>query len=139
MMSGHAWQVKNRDQAKAFCEWIMAQQESGKEYTYSIKEMTRSEMQNAALHAMFRRLAEALNDAGYDMRSDQIIKKDLPWTDHSIKEFLFKPMIAQLYNVKSTTKLTSAQLGESVEALFRAIASRTGVTVPFTINDKESL
>jgi hypothetical protein len=48
-------------------------------------------------------------------------------------------MIKQLYDVKSTTKLTSTQLGEAVEALFRAIASRTGVTVPFTIKDRESL
>ena len=138
-MSGHTWVVKNKDQAEAFGKWIAEQERSGKEYTYTIKEMTRSELQNAALHAMFRRLAQGLNDAGYDMRSEDIIKKDLPWTDHSIKEFLFKPMIAQLHNVKSTTKLTSEQLGEAVEALFRAIASRTGVTVPFTIKDRESL
>ena len=138
-MSGHTWVVKNKDQAEAFSKWITKQERSGKEYTYTIKEMTRSELQNAALHAMFRRLAQALNDAGYDMRSEEIIKKDLPWTDYSIKEFLFKPMIAQLHNVKSTTKLTSEQLGEAVEALFRAIASRTGVTVPFTIKDRESL
>lgn len=138
-MSGHTWVVKNKDQAEAFGKWIAEQERSGKEYTYTIKEMTRSEIQNSALHAMFRRLAQGLNDAGYDMKSDELVKKEIPWTDHNVKEVLFKPMIKQLYDVKSTTKLTPEQLGESVEALFRAIASRTGVTVPFTIKDRESL
>mgnify|MGYP001117804760 CR=1 FL=1 len=138
-MSGHAWTVKNKDQVKEFSKWVEEQQEAGKEYTYSIKEMTRSEIQNAALHSMFRRLSTSLNDAGYDMKHEQLVKKDLPWTEQNIKEVLFKPMIKQLYNVDSTTKLTKEQLSDAVEALFKGIAMRTGVTVPFTTNDRDSL
>jgi len=138
-MSGHAWTVRNKDQMRSFVKWVTEQQEAGKEYTYSIKEMTRSEMQNAALHAMFRRLSTALNDAGYDMKHDSLVKKELPWSEYTIKEVLFKPMIKQLHGVDSTAKLTKEQLSNAVEALFRAIASRTGVTVPFTIKELDSL
>jgi len=138
-MTGHAWTVKNKDQRESFCKWITEQQEAGKELTYSIKEMTRSEQQNAALHAMFRRLSTALNDAGYDMKSESLTKKEIPWTEHTIKEVLFKPMIKQLYEVDSTAKLSKEQLSEAVEAFFRAISMRTGVTAPFTINELENL
>lgn len=138
-MSGHAWIVKNKHQREQFVKWITEEQEAGKEHIYSIKDATRSDQQNAALHAMFRRLSTALNDAGFDMKSEQLVKKDLPWTENNIKEVLFKPMIKQLYGIDSTTKLTREQLGDAVEALFKGIAIRTGVSVPFTTNDKESI
>ena len=136
-MSGHAWTVKNKLQAEDFCKWIMEQQASGKEYTYSIKEMTRSISQNAALHATFRRLSTALNDAGYDMKSEQLTKKEIPWTEVSIKEVLFKPIIKHMFDADSTSKLTKEELGHAVEVLLREVGSRTGVSVSFNGEDME--
>ena len=131
-MDGHGWIVKNRDQAKAFAKWVVEQEEAGKEYIYSIKGTTRTTKQNAALHATFRRLAQALNDAGYDMKSDAVTKREIPWTETSIKEVLFKPIIQHMFDADSTTKLTIEELNDSVETLLREIGKRTGVVVSFT-------
>ena len=131
-MDGHAWIVKNKDQAKAFAKWIIDQEETGKEYVYSIKGVTRTPNQNAALHATFRRLAQGLNDAGYDMKSDVVTKREIPWTESSVKEVLFKPIIEHMFEADSTTKLTVEELSDSVETLLREIAKRTGVVVSFT-------
>lgn len=138
-MSGHSWSVKNKDQAKAFCEFIMAEQDAGKEFTYSIKEMTRSDLQNHALHAMFRRLANALNDAGYDMKSDAITKRNIPWSEHSIKDVLYRPMIKHMFDTSKSSRLTKEELSHSVEALLGEIGSRTGVYVPFSSEDIKKL
>lgn len=136
-MDGHAWIVKNKDQAKAFAKWIAEQQEAGKEYIYSIKGVTRTSSQNAALHATFRRLATALNEAGYDMKSDVVTKREIPWTENSVKEVLFKPIIEHMFDADSTTKLTIEELSDSVETLLREISKRTGVVVSFTEAEKE--
>ena len=138
-MSGHSWSVKNKDQAKAFCEFVMAEQDAGKEFTYSIKEMTRSDLQNHALHAMFRRLANALNDAGYDMKSDAITKRSIPWSEHSIKDVLYRPMIKHMFDTSKSSRLTKEELSHSVEALLGEIGSRTGVYVPFSSEDIKKL
>lgn len=138
-MSGHAWTIKNKEQAKLFSQWVTEQQEAGKEYTYTIKEMRRSDIQNAALHAMFRRLSKALNDAGYDMKSDELTKKDIPWSEYTIKEVLFRPIIKHMFDAKSSNELTKEELADAVETLFREIGKRTGVTVPFTNKEKETL
>ena len=138
-MSGHSWSVKNKDQAKAFCEFIMAEQDAGKEFTYSIKEMTRSDLQNHALHAMFRRLANSLNDAGYDMKSDEITKRSIPWSEHSIKDVLYRPMIKHMFDTDKSSRLTKEELSHSVESLLSEIGSRTGVYVPFSSEDIKKL
>lgn len=138
-MSGHTWSVKNKDQAKAFCEFIMAEQDAGKEFTYTIKEMKRSDLQNAALHAMFRRLSIALNDAGYDMKSDEITKREIPWSEHSIKEVLFRPMIKHMFDTDRSSSLTKEELSHGVETLLREIGARAGVHVPFSLEDIKKL
>lgn len=138
-MSGHTWSVKNKDQAKAFCEFIMSEQDAGKEFTYTIKEMTRSDLQNSALHAMFRRLANALNDAGFDMKSDAVTKREIPWSDHSIKRVLFRPMIQHMFNTNKSSSLTKEELSHSVEVLLKEVGSRTGVHVPFSSEDIKKL
>lgn len=137
-MSGHAWQVKTRDQAKAFAEWIIEQQDAGKEITYTIKDSEMSPKQNSALHATFRRLAAALNEAGYDMKSEEVTKREIPWTEVSIKEVLFRPIITHMFGAKSTADVTKEELDHAVETLFREIAKRTGVSVPFTNKDIDS-
>jgi hypothetical protein len=138
-MSGHTWQVKNKDQAKAFCQWINEQQESGKEFNYSIKEMRRSDLQNAALHTMFRRMSIALNDAGFDMKSDVLIRGDLPWSEHTVKSELYKRIILHLFETDKSSELTREELTHSVDFFLDTICQKTGVTVEFSNKEKEML
>lgn len=102
-------------------------------YTVEIKRYTskRTSQQNRALHLYFRLLAEALNDAGFDMK--KTIKKDLdiPWTETTIKEYLWRPVQLTYLRKESTTKLNSNEVDKVYDIINREIGQRTGVTIPW--------
>lgn len=86
-------------------------------------------LQNRALHLYFSQLAEALNDAGYDMK--KVIKVDVNWTDYSIKEYLWKPVQRSLFGKKSTTQLKTDEIDKIYDVVNRAIGQRTGIHIPW--------
>ena len=142
-MSGQGWLVANKEQAKNFCEFIMSQAEAGNVTSYSIKTETRTSAQNAALHACFRRLANDLNEAGYSVNSfaERLNQKEveLPWTETSVKELMYKLIINSLYDTDSTTKLTSDQLSRSVEIMLNRVAELSGVVIGLTLQETKLL
>jgi len=91
----------------------------------------RTTTQNAALHKYFDQLAEALNDAGYDMRKTLKQSIDIPWTKDSVKNFLWKPIQESMTGEKSTTKLSTVDPSIVYETLNRHTAEKLGVSVPF--------
>ena len=135
MSNGQGWLVSNKQQAENFCEFIMQQAMENKVVSYSIKKETRSSAQNAALHACFRRLAERLDEAGYGVPHPFKPELEIPWTEISAKEILYKPIIRSLYGTDSTTKLTSEQLTRSVDLLLGRIAELTGVVTGLTLQE----
>ena len=85
-----------------------------------------SRTQQKALHLMFELLADALNDAGFDIKT--VIKADVPWTKENVKNLLWRPLqVAQLQK-ESTTSLTSVEVDQVYETLNRSLA---GIHVPF--------
>jgi len=53
--------------------------------------------QNRALHKYCELLAEALNDAGYEMKAVLAVKVvDVPWSKELVKEALWKPIQAAM-------------------------------------------
>ena len=103
----------------------------GAEVEVEIKKIkkTRSSQQNKSLHLWFTLLAEALNDAGYDMKS--LIREGIkiPCTDYYLKKEIFKPTILQMYGKESTSQLTTKEITEVYEFVDKVIAERTGVHV----------
>ena len=103
----------------------------GKKLTVEIKlfKKTRTSLQNRSLHLWFTQLAQALNDAGYDMR--KVIKADfdISWTDYNVKEYLFRPVMKALYGHKSTKQLTTVEIDKVYMLVDKTIAERTGVHV----------
>lgn len=91
----------------------------------------RTSKQNRALHLYFRLLAEALNEAGYDMKA--VIRKevDIPWTMESVKEYLWRPIQKQYILEKSTVQLSTKNIDEIYDIVNRVIGERTGVFIPF--------
>ena len=142
-MSGQGWLVSTKDQARNFCDFIMAQAEQGKVTSYSIKTETRTTAQNAALHACFRRLSNELNDAGYSVNdfTERLNQREveLPWTELSVKELMYKLIISSLYGTDSTTKLTSDQLSKSVEIMLSRVAELSGVVIGLTLQETKLL
>ena len=88
--------------------------------------------QQNALHKGFELLAEALNDAGYEMKAVLAVKEvDVPWTKESVKEVLFRPIMSAMTEKGSTTELGTVEVSEVWDVLNRHLGENFGVTVPF--------
>jgi hypothetical protein len=92
---------------------------------------TRTARQNRALHVYLRLLGEALNDAGLDQR--KVLKPNfpIPWTTHSTKENLFKPIMQAMFEIESTTKLERVQVSQVYDVLNRSLSEKYGISIPF--------
>lgn len=89
----------------------------------------RTNLQNASLHKYLQLLADALNDAGYDMKKTLKADVDIPWTQNSAKEFLWRPIQLALTNKESTTKPETKEYTYIYEVLARHMAEKFGVVV----------
>ena len=99
-------------------------------FSYSLGRQ-RTLTQNRALHKYCSMLADALNDAGYDMK--KVIKQevDIPWSQQSAKEFLWRPIQKAVTGIDSTTKPETSQYSAIYEVLNRHMAQKFGVSVPW--------
>ena len=87
--------------------------------------------QNSSIHVYCRELAKALNEAGLDMRKVLKPEVDIPWTEETAKENLWKPIQEALLNIDSTKDLTTEQVSKVYDTLNRHLADKFGVSVPF--------
>ena len=62
---GQTWTVTDKNTQDFFIAYIKDQVEQGIVRVYTIQKADRTFKQNNALHLLFTRLADGLNDAGY--------------------------------------------------------------------------
>lgn len=93
-------------------------------------EQPRTAQQNKALHLYFRHLADALNDAGLDMRAVLKPEVEIAWDSRSVKEYLWRPVQDIQLGKRSTTELTTKEIDLVFDTVNRYIAKH-GVHVPF--------
>lgn len=96
-----------------------------------IEDKKRTLTQNKALHKYFSLLAEALNDAGLDMKKVLKEETEIPWNSYNVKEHLWRPIQVIVDNVDSTTELTTSSVSEVYDVLSRHISSKFGINVEF--------
>jgi hypothetical protein len=135
----HRWIVDNKDKLEFFIRFIKDQYEDGKHIMYSIKDTTRSDRQNNAMHLWFRQIATELNDAGYWVRHPFSDKLEIPFTEILVKETLYKPILKAMYGKNSTAKLTPKELSEAAEVLIRWLSEHKKVYIPFPQQLKDQL
>jgi hypothetical protein len=135
----HRWIVDKKDKLDFFISFVKDQYESGKYILYTIKDTTRSDRQNNAMHLWFRQIAEKLNDAGYWVRHPFSDNFEIPFTEVLVKEMLYKPTAKAMFNKETTTKLTPSELSEAAEVLVRWLSEHKGVYVPFPQQLKDQL
>jgi hypothetical protein len=128
------WLVKNKEQAEFFIRFIRQEAEEGRERFYTIVHANRTNKQSNTLHLWLRRLAEAMNDAGYS-QPHPWGKMQIPYSETSVKDLFFRPIIRNVYNKDSTRELTTKELSEAMEILLDAINEHTGVYVPIPQED----
>ncbi len=98
--------------------------------------MKRTPSQQASIEIYCKLLAEALNDAGFEIKKVMEVKQiDIPWTQQTCKELLWKPLQKTYLDKPSTTALTTGEVSQVYEVLNRHIATNFGVSVPFPCED----
>ena len=139
MESAHRWLVDTKDKRDFFISFVNRQFENGSKILYAIKDTTRSDRQNNAMHLWFRQIAKELNDAGYWVRHPFSDKLEIPFTEVLVKETLYRPIIQSMYDKTHTGKLTPKELSEAAEVLIRWLSEHKGVYVPFPQQLKDQL
>lgn len=94
------------------------------------KAKQRTLTQNRALHLFCQWLADTLNDAGYDMRKTLREDVEVPWTQASVKEYLWRPIQIAMTDKQSTKDITTVEPTAIHEVLSRHLGERLGVTCP---------
>ena len=102
-----------------------------------MEENKRTLQQNRALHLYFQLLAEALNDAGLDMRKTLKPGVEIPWTEESVKTHLCKEVMKVMFDKESTNDLTTGEVSQVYEVVDRHLSQSTGVHVPFPCEEKQ--
>ena len=94
--------------------------------------------QNNALHLWCRRIAQALNDAGYTVNSRDVLRLDVPFTELAVKEYMFKKIMSTMYPDKtSTAQLSKIELSEIAEVLNQHLGEKLGIHVPFPHEEQD--
>jgi len=101
------------------------------------EKLKRTLQQNKAMHLYYSQLAEALNDAGLDMKKVLKPHVDIPWTPASIKAHLWHPVQEAMLGKESTTALDTQQVSAVYDVLNRHISEKFGISVQFPRWDRQ--
>ena len=105
----------------------------------SDKEMTqRTPQQQKAIEVFCHNVADALNDAGFDLKA--VLKRKripVPCTQPNIKENVFKPIEKALFNKTSTTQLTTGEVTEVYDVMNKWLGEQFEIHVPFPSEEEE--
>ena len=85
--------------------------------------------QNRALHLYCKQVSEALNNAGYDMKT--VIKADVSWNMLQVKELIWKPIQKAVINKESTTALKKDEIDSVYHTINRLLGEKFKIHVPF--------
>lgn len=91
--------------------------------------VTRTNLQNRAMHLFFKQVADTLTEHGISL--DVAIKNlDVRATPESIKD-VFRTIGGAKYGISSTAELQTHQVNEIAEDFMKAISQNSGLFVEF--------
>ena len=100
-------------------------------------QFTRSNLQNSSLHLYCELIARALNNAGYSYKQRNILNDDIveiPFNMEMIKEGVWREIQKTLFDIKSTTKLTSRMINKIIDVITEWLSTK-GIRVDFPNKD----
>jgi len=98
----------------------------------------RTPPQNRSLHKYCTNLANALNDAGLDMKKTLKPEIDIPWTCESVKTHLYKPILKSLTGKESTIDMDTKDPSIVYEILNRFMGEKHGIIVDWPSRESQS-
>ena len=124
--------------ADAVAAAYLAQSVEGAEFELTPIETQRSPKQNKSLWVYCAKLAKALNDAGFDMRTYPWKEGlSIPFTKNSIMDLFWRPVQNAMLGTDSTKELTTKTIQSIYEALDEAMFQRTGIRVNWPCIDSQ--
>lgn len=90
----------------------------------------RTPRQNDSLHLWCSQIADALNDAGLDIRTTLKEDFEIDWSPTLVKELLVKQTEKIMLGKTSTTELTTDEINKIYEVINRFLAKH-GIHVPW--------
>lgn len=132
-MSGQFWDITNDHRLENCIKDIRAKHAKHKGIRVKIETGMRTNQQNNAMQVYCRLLAEALNDAGYDMKKtfEEGISADIPWTQDLVREVIWKGIQKPTIGKVSTTLAKSNEYDMVYQVINRFTSARFGISVPF--------
>jgi hypothetical protein len=98
------------------------------------EETPKTEKQRGALHVWLRDLAQILNDSGCDQVTfiNKHLKQgtQIPWTLYSVKENLYKPILAAMTGKMSTEQMNTVEPSKVCLVLGQKLSEKLGITPP---------
>ncbi len=91
----------------------------------------RTNKQNASLHLGLRNLGDEFNAAGLDMKKVLKPGVDIPWTEASVKEYMFNPISKVMFDGRTSSELDTQEIQAVWAVLIRHTGEKHGVTVPW--------
>lgn len=93
----------------------------------------RTNQQSKAMHVYCGLLAEAMNDAGYDIRKVLEMRPtlEIPWSKDLVKENLWRPIQKAMLNKESTKDPDRSEYTKVYETLNNFTATHFGIGLPF--------
>lgn len=96
----------------------------------------RTPKQQAALEVYCRLLAEALNTAGLDMVQVLRSGAEIPWSQSTVKDRLWRPLMEATIGKTSTTEALRSEYNEVYEVLTRHLGQKFGLPhVPWPVKE----
>lgn len=99
----------------------------------------RTNLQNKSLHKYCQDLADALNAAGLDMREVLRHHANIPWTMHSVKERIWKPVQEAMTGEESTAKVTTRDYPAIYDTLNAHFSEKHGLYVPWPCRETQMM
>lgn len=137
-MQGDHWIVNSDAKLENYIQHLRGQYAEHKYLRCQVKTgKQRSDLQNNSLHLYCTQLAEALNNAGLDMRKVLKPGVEIPWSMLAVKDKLWRPIQESMTGQESTTKPDRDEYPQIYETLNRHIASKFGISVAWPSKDKK--
>lgn len=93
---------------------------------------TRSITQNSALHKYFELISDKLNEMGFTFSYTGLkgFELNIKYTPRIVKTMIIKPIMVNMFNIESTTKLTTEMINDIIDVINGYFSSR-GEYIPF--------
>lgn len=120
--------------AKAKFDYFLKE---GKAFELKEKKITRTLLQNSAMHKFFQMVSTELNDLNIEFVYEGLTVDSITmmYTPELVKDFFWRPIQMALFDIKSTKKINTDQMNSIIDIITKFFSDR-GVFVEFPNRDR---